>query len=163
MGFVFGAYPPGRMFSFKTAGVVLLNMMRAHTAAYRAIKAMPGGDKHKIGMTHMVIPFTSWPDLGPLTAHSRWVMRRSRVKRPGNLQTMCFARSLCLPTVVGRRVWPSFLSDPDPRLASLRIVIYNLGFSPTSINPQIVGPAQVCRACPVFFSSLRVADTASCQ
>lgn len=71
MGFIFGAYPPGKLFNLETAGVVLLNMLRAHTAVYNAIKALPGGDKYKIGITHMVIPFTSWPDLGPLTAPSR--------------------------------------------------------------------------------------------
>jgi beta-glucosidase/6-phospho-beta-glucosidase/beta-galactosidase len=75
MGFIFGAYPPGKMFNLKLAGIVLLNMLRAHTAAYNAIKAMPGGDRHKIGLTHMIIPFTSWPDLGPLTAHSRFAAR----------------------------------------------------------------------------------------
>eukprot|EP00879_Flechtneria_rotunda_P000936 GHRR01001065.1.p1 GENE.GHRR01001065.1~~GHRR01001065.1.p1 ORF type:complete len:381 (+),score=71.01 GHRR01001065.1:157-1299(+) len=72
MGFIFGAYPPGRMLGFTTAGIALLNMLRAHTAAYNAIKALPGGERHKIGLTHMIIPFTAWPDLGPFTAHNRF-------------------------------------------------------------------------------------------
>lgn len=48
MGFIFGAYPPGRVLGLTTAGVALLNMCRAHTAAYQAIKALPGGDNHKV-------------------------------------------------------------------------------------------------------------------
>ncbi|KAF6258060.1 glycoside hydrolase superfamily [Scenedesmus sp. NREL 46B-D3] len=75
MGFIFGAYPPGQMLGLQTAGEALLNMLRAHTAAYRAIKALPGGERHKIGLTHMIIPFSHWPDLGPLTAHSRFAAR----------------------------------------------------------------------------------------
>ncbi|WIA39927.1 hypothetical protein OEZ86_013361 [Tetradesmus obliquus] len=87
MGFIFGAYPPGQMLGLETAGRALLNMLRAHTAAYRAIKALPGGERHKVGLTHMVIPsssvglthmvipFSHWPDLGPLTAHSRFAAR----------------------------------------------------------------------------------------
>lgn len=30
------------------SGQVLLNHLRAHTAAYRAIKALPGGEQHKV-------------------------------------------------------------------------------------------------------------------
>jgi beta-glucosidase/6-phospho-beta-glucosidase/beta-galactosidase len=52
MGFIFGAYPPGQMLGLETAGQALLNMLRAHTAAYRAIKALPGGERHKVGRPH---------------------------------------------------------------------------------------------------------------
>jgi hypothetical protein len=48
MGFIFGAYPPGELLGLTTAGEALLNMLRAHTAAYRAIKALPGGERHKV-------------------------------------------------------------------------------------------------------------------
>jgi beta-glucosidase/6-phospho-beta-glucosidase/beta-galactosidase len=49
MGFIFGAYPPGQLLGLETAGEALLNMLRAHTAAYRAIKALPSGERHKVG------------------------------------------------------------------------------------------------------------------
>jgi hypothetical protein len=48
MGFIFGAYPPGRLLQFGTAGEALCNMLAAHTRAYRAIKALPGGQQHQV-------------------------------------------------------------------------------------------------------------------
>jgi len=41
-GHVLGNNPPGHLFQFKAAGQKLLNMLRCHAAAYRAIKQMPG-------------------------------------------------------------------------------------------------------------------------
>eukprot|EP00877_Chromochloris_zofingiensis_P014278 jgi/Chrzof1/9103/Cz03g36040.t1 len=75
MGYLFGAYPPGHMFRFVTAGRVLLNMLRAHVAAYKAIKALPGGEQYQVGITHMLLPFEAWPDFGWLTAPSKFVAK----------------------------------------------------------------------------------------
>ncbi|KAL3130700.1 hypothetical protein ABBQ38_000049 [Trebouxia sp. C0009 RCD-2024] len=49
-GHVLGNHPPGRMFQFKAAGQKLLNMVRCHAAAYRAIKQMPGGEQCAVGI-----------------------------------------------------------------------------------------------------------------
>jgi len=43
-GFIVGLHPPGELLSLVTAGHVICNMLRAHTAAYFAIKALPGGE-----------------------------------------------------------------------------------------------------------------------
>ncbi len=50
MGYIFGAYPPGQLLGLETSGRVLLNMMRAHTAVYKAIKALPGGERYKVSL-----------------------------------------------------------------------------------------------------------------
>lgn len=41
-GWLYGQFPPGLLANFKLAGSHLLNMFRAHTAAYKAIKELPG-------------------------------------------------------------------------------------------------------------------------
>lgn len=41
-GWLYGAFPPGRMVQFHMAGLHLLNTYRAHAAVYKAIKALPG-------------------------------------------------------------------------------------------------------------------------
>ncbi|KAK9840609.1 hypothetical protein WJX81_004313 [Elliptochloris bilobata] len=53
-GWALGNHPPGKLLHFKEAGEVLLNLLRSHAAAYRALKAMPGGDKIKVGICHNV-------------------------------------------------------------------------------------------------------------
>ena len=41
-GWLYGQFPPGLLANFKLAGSHLLNMFRAHGAAYKAIKELPG-------------------------------------------------------------------------------------------------------------------------
>ena len=41
-GWLYGAFPPAKIANFAAAGQHLLNLLRAHTAAYAAIKALPG-------------------------------------------------------------------------------------------------------------------------
>ena len=41
-GWLWGQFPPGRFARFKTAGRHLLTCLRAHGAAYIAIKRLPG-------------------------------------------------------------------------------------------------------------------------
>ena len=41
-GWLYGSFPPGRLLQFETCGRVLLHCLRAHAAAYAAIKALPG-------------------------------------------------------------------------------------------------------------------------
>jgi len=51
-GFIHGSFPPGKMFRFKGYGLHLRNMLIAHTEAYDAIKAQPGGHKASVGIVH---------------------------------------------------------------------------------------------------------------
>ena len=41
-GWLYGQFPPGLLANFKLAGSHLLSMFRAHAAAYKAIKELPG-------------------------------------------------------------------------------------------------------------------------
>ena len=45
-GWIYGTFPPAKTIQWATAGRHMCNMLRAHTAAYRAIKAMPGFMTH---------------------------------------------------------------------------------------------------------------------
>lgn len=51
-GFIVGSFPPGRIGRIKGYGRHLLNMLRSHTAAYAALKGMPGGKESSIGLVH---------------------------------------------------------------------------------------------------------------
>lgn len=42
-GFIYGSFTPGKVARIHACGQHILNMLRAHTQAYNAIKAMPGG------------------------------------------------------------------------------------------------------------------------
>ena len=44
-GWLYGQFPPALFGSFRLAGANLLNMFRAHEAAYQAIKALPGSQQ----------------------------------------------------------------------------------------------------------------------
>lgn len=41
-GWIYGTFPPARIAQLTVAGLHMCNMLRAHTAAYKAIKALPG-------------------------------------------------------------------------------------------------------------------------
>jgi hypothetical protein len=60
-GFIVGLHPPGELLSLVTAGHVICNMLRAHTAAYFAIKALPGGEASR-ARSHARPPPPSSPD-----------------------------------------------------------------------------------------------------
>lgn len=51
-GWIYGTFPPAKTIQWATAGRHMCNMLRAHTAAYRAIKAMPGGQEVQVGLVH---------------------------------------------------------------------------------------------------------------
>ncbi|PNH12081.1 Beta-glucosidase A [Tetrabaena socialis] len=57
LGWVVGIAPPGRIFDLVGAGRMLSTMLKAHVAAYHAIKAMPGGDKAQVGLVSHHITF----------------------------------------------------------------------------------------------------------
>lgn len=51
-GHVHGSFPPGKISRFFGAGRHFLNMLRAHTEAYEAMKSLPGGTEASIGIVH---------------------------------------------------------------------------------------------------------------
>jgi len=51
-GFIYGSFPPGKMARIRGYGKHLLNMLRAHTDAYAALKSLPGGADASIGIVH---------------------------------------------------------------------------------------------------------------
>eukprot|EP00891_Asterochloris_glomerata_P004153 jgi/Astpho2/4153/fgenesh1_pg.00063_%23_126_t len=60
-----------KMFHFRRAGEVMLNVLKAHVAAYKAIKALPGGDKVQVGLTHAMWKFRT-QGTGPLYWPAAW-------------------------------------------------------------------------------------------
>lgn len=40
--------PPGHIFNLVGSGRVMLNILKAHTATYRALKALPGGQQAQV-------------------------------------------------------------------------------------------------------------------
>jgi beta-glucosidase len=57
VGYIVGLWAPGKVLRCELAGAVLGNLLRAHVAAYRAIKALPGGQRAAIGLVHQHIKF----------------------------------------------------------------------------------------------------------
>ncbi len=47
----------GKGMCLEGVAVVTKNLLKAHIAAYRAIKSLPGGDKAKVGIVHNIIHF----------------------------------------------------------------------------------------------------------
>ncbi|KAJ9525371.1 hypothetical protein QJQ45_003231 [Haematococcus lacustris] len=59
LAFIVGMMPPSYIFNLVGAGRTLGNMLKAHTAAYRALKALPGGQQAQIGIVHHHITFAA--------------------------------------------------------------------------------------------------------
>ncbi|KXZ56630.1 hypothetical protein GPECTOR_1g568 [Gonium pectorale] len=57
LGWIIGIAPPGRFMDVAGAGRMLSTMLKAHVAAYRAIKAMPGGGAAQVGLVNHHIKF----------------------------------------------------------------------------------------------------------
>jgi beta-glucosidase/6-phospho-beta-glucosidase/beta-galactosidase len=70
-GFVQGSFPPGRLLNFAAHGRHLLTMLRAHGAAYAAIKGAPGGAAASVGLVHNWFSFEAAP-LACLGAPPPW-------------------------------------------------------------------------------------------
>jgi len=63
-GYCSGVFPPGKVLALGTAGAVLLRMLRAHTAAYRAVHALHAREgaarrlkKPAVGIVHNLMPY----------------------------------------------------------------------------------------------------------
>lgn len=74
LGWILGVHAPGKVMRVALAGKVLLNMLKAHGEAYRAIKALPGGDTAFVGMVHHHITFEPCGQ-GIFNFHSKWVAK----------------------------------------------------------------------------------------
>mmetsp|Transcript_6320 Transcript_6320/g.13946 ORF Transcript_6320/g.13946 Transcript_6320/m.13946 type:complete len:545 (-) Transcript_6320:1206-2840(-) len=57
LAYIAGMAPPGWIMNLTGSGTALLNILRAHTATYRALKALPGGSAASIGLVHHHITF----------------------------------------------------------------------------------------------------------
>ncbi|KAG2497616.1 hypothetical protein HYH03_004360 [Edaphochlamys debaryana] len=57
VGHVLGVGPPGRLLDLAGAGRVLSSLLRAHSAAYAAIKALPGGADAQVGLVNHHLSF----------------------------------------------------------------------------------------------------------
>lgn len=55
-GYIHSEFPPAKK-SLKLAGIVSKNLILAHIYAYKAMKAMPHGNKSQIGITHSITMF----------------------------------------------------------------------------------------------------------
>lgn len=62
--YIRGAFSPGVHFDFHRAGLFLKGALKAHTAAYDAIKTLRNGAQVKVGFTHQKLCFTA---TNPLT------------------------------------------------------------------------------------------------
>lgn len=71
-GYFRGVTPPGKK-DFATQGKVLENLLRAHVRVYKALKAMPNGDKVKIGIVHNILQFEPFNNVTPLNQIERLV------------------------------------------------------------------------------------------
>jgi len=58
-GYIQGVFPPGLSGDLWTALNVMRTMMQAHCAVYKALKALPGGDKAQIGLVHQYLTIES--------------------------------------------------------------------------------------------------------
>lgn len=58
-GWMVGIHPPGHVWSPTVGGQVMCNLMQAHTLAYEAIKAQPGGSDAAVGIVHHHVQFDS--------------------------------------------------------------------------------------------------------
>ncbi len=55
-GYHRAVYPPQKN-NFHLAGIVTKNLMKAHIEVYKALKALPDGDKAQIGIVHDIVQF----------------------------------------------------------------------------------------------------------
>ncbi|GIL72835.1 hypothetical protein Vretifemale_3128 [Volvox reticuliferus] len=57
LGWIIGISPPGHFMDLVEAGRMLGNMLKAHVAAYGAVKEMPGGERALVGLVNHHITF----------------------------------------------------------------------------------------------------------
>lgn len=70
-GYFMGVFPPGKK-DPKLTGLVLKNLLEAHTQTYYALKQMPGGDKAQIGLVKNIFqfdPYRRWNLLDWVLGH----------------------------------------------------------------------------------------------
>ncbi len=57
LGYISAMAPPGHLCNLVDAGKSLMNMLKAHTEVYHALKALPGGELSQIGLVHLHITY----------------------------------------------------------------------------------------------------------
>ncbi len=65
-GYYLGNVPPGEKRAMKDVAPVLVGLLRAHAAAYRALHSGEGGDQVRVGMAHHLRVFSAERALNPL-------------------------------------------------------------------------------------------------
>mmetsp|Transcript_17931 Transcript_17931/g.53969 ORF Transcript_17931/g.53969 Transcript_17931/m.53969 type:complete len:526 (+) Transcript_17931:343-1920(+) len=100
--YIYGSFPPAKMFQFGAAGHVFLHMYQAHIEAYHAIKGLKGGERALVGIVHN---FMTYEAKYPVAISAAWVNPIVEVinKCWGNDLTINFLTT-------GKFTWPSFFS-----------------------------------------------------
>ncbi|KAG1665106.1 hypothetical protein FOA52_007797 [Chlamydomonas sp. UWO 241] len=76
VGYIAGLWCPGKLCHFTEAGEVLLVLLKAHVAAWKAIKAMPGGKTACIGLVNQHIRFMPKSQWAPhIKLLCKWMTR----------------------------------------------------------------------------------------
>jgi len=57
VGYIASLWCPGGLMGFTKAGEVLCTLLKAHVAAYKEMKVLPGGAEACIGMVHQHVAF----------------------------------------------------------------------------------------------------------
>ncbi len=65
-GYFRGVWPPGKTGHLRLMGIVIKNLLKAHTAVYKALKALPGGQQAQIGISHSVTQFDPYHPWNPI-------------------------------------------------------------------------------------------------
>jgi beta-glucosidase/6-phospho-beta-glucosidase/beta-galactosidase len=73
VGYIIGLWCPGKVMRFRMAGQVLCNLLRAHCAAYKAMKSMPGGQEAQIGIVHQHVSFKPRNNVWYIKYLCRWM------------------------------------------------------------------------------------------
>jgi len=76
VGYIAGLWCPGKLCRFTFAGKVLLVLLKAHVAAWRALKAMPGGRETCLGLVNQHIRFVPKAKWAPhISLLCKWMTR----------------------------------------------------------------------------------------
>lgn len=86
-GYVRGDFPPGKK-DPQLAGEVLFNLLKAHTLVYRTIKALPGGQKVKVGIVKDIFVFEPKNRFNP----GDWLVART-VDKAFNESTLSYLKT----------------------------------------------------------------------
>ncbi|CAL5224317.1 g6984 [Coccomyxa viridis] len=153
-GHIIGNHPPGKILHFREAAVYLRHELEAHALAYKAIKALPGGDKAEVGICHNVF-WTEPAKGGPFYAHVRAAVKFGN-RIWGNHTVMTYLKTGVFDywVPVGR---PVHWEDPNgkPGCDFMGVNHYARGVVGFALNPTSKGPKGIAdMGYPVYPPSL---------